>query len=137
MAVSIYIVEDHAFMRAALVDFIEDLPDLQVAGAVETAEEALEQLSNASVDLVLVDVRLPGMDGIQLVDELTGQRSELRCLMLSGHGEEAYVEQALEAGAQGYLVKGNPDEIPEAIDRVLGGGAYFSESLRDGRVSER
>lgn len=137
MSTRIYIVEDHKIMRGALVQFIEDMPELEVAGAVETAEEALAQLDGEDVDLVLVDTRLPGMNGIELVGELKRRWPELRCLMLSGHSENTYYERALEAGAQGYVLKGDPDEIPAAIERVLGGGVYFSEPLQDGGPFER
>lgn len=133
MATSIYIVEDHTFMRQALVDFIEDVPDFHVHGAVETAEEALAELNGeaTTIDLVFIDTRLPGMDGIELVGELTRRWPTLRCLMLSGHGENSYVDRALKAGAQGYVLKGNPDEIPEAIRRVLDGESYLSAALKN------
>ena len=129
MLTTIYIVEDHAVMRGALVDFIKSTPDFAVAGAVETAEEALDELERTTVDLVLVDTRLPGMDGIELVGELTRQYPKLLCIMLSGHSDRTYVKRALEAGAQGYVLKGNPDEIPEAIQCVLDGDTYCSEPL--------
>lgn len=137
MATCIYVVEDHAVMRRALIDFIEDLSNFDVMGAAESAEEALAELDGSAVDLVLVDTRLPGMDGIELVGELTSRWPRLRCLMLSGHGEDTYVDRAVEAGARGYILKGDPDEIPDAMQRVLDGGVYFSEPLRNGRIPER
>lgn len=130
MAIRIYIIEDHAVMRRALVDFLEDLPDFEVQGAASTAEDALDALNDTPVDLVLVDTRLPGISGIELVGELTRRHPELRCVMLSGHGERIYVDRAMEAGAQGYVLKGNPDEIPEAIRRAQAGDVYLSTQLR-------
>ena len=126
MPTSIYIVEDHEFMRRSLAQFIGGLPDLTVAGTAGSAKEALGQLGEAAVELVLIDTRLPDMNGIELVEELRKRWPRLRCLILSGHGETHYVERAMKAGAQGYVLKGNPNEIPEAIRRVLGGEVYIS-----------
>lgn len=124
----IYIVEDHGVMRRALGEFISNETNLILEGAGESGEQALEELT-PEVDLVLVDTRLPEMNGIALIEELKRLRPDLKCLMLSGHDEETYVEQALDAGACGYVVKGNPDEIPVAIQHVLNGEVYLSETL--------
>jgi DNA-binding NarL/FixJ family response regulator len=70
------------------------------------------------------------MGGIELVAALREQRPEMRCLILSGHNEKSYVQRALAAGAQGYLLKGEPAEIENAITRVLSGEQYLSASLR-------
>ena len=138
MTARIYIVEDHALMRRTLTDFIDDLPGFEVAGGAETAEQALEELDElgegaaraGAVDLVLVDTRLPGVSGIELVRALKERWPAIRCLMLSGHEERTYIDQALEAGAQGYVLKGKSEEIPEAIRRVLGGDVYLSAALQ-------
>lgn len=129
--VRVYLVEDSEFMRGILIDFMEDLLDYEVKGVAATAEEAQEQLDGNAVDVVLVDTALPGMDGIELVGKLLERWPELRCLMYSGHAEAFYVERALEAGARGYLLKGNPDEISEAVRVTLEGGTYLSASLKN------
>lgn len=130
MAANIYLIEDHPLMQRMMAEFINRMPDLQMCGMAATAQEALAQLPTATVDLVLVDVSLPDMDGIHLVSELHEQQPALRCLMLSGHQEQGYVQRALAAGARGYLAKGNPLELVNAIQRVLQGEIYLSESLR-------
>ncbi|MBX3012271.1 MAG: response regulator transcription factor [Caldilineaceae bacterium] len=129
MATKLYIVEDHPLMQRMLRERIDRLPNLQVIGVAATAEEALTQLATLEVDLVLVDVSLPGMNGIDLVRALLLQRPGLLCLMLSGHQESSYVQRALAAGARGYLAKGNPPELGEAIPQILQGGTYLSSSL--------
>jgi DNA-binding NarL/FixJ family response regulator len=83
-----------------------------------------------NVDLVLVDVSLPNMSGIELVAMIRQQMPQLRCLMLSGHNELEYVRRALAAGAWGYVTKGNPRVLLEAIQDVLAGETYLSEELR-------
>lgn len=130
MQANIYLVEDHPLMLRMTSEFINRMPDLQVCGTAATAQDALTHLPTAAVDLVLVDVSLPDMDGIHLVSELRSRRPDLRCLMLSGHQEQSYVERALAVGACGYIAKGNPLELVDAIRRVLKGESYLSQALR-------
>lgn len=130
MTANIYLIEDHPLMQRMISEFIKRMPDLQVCGMAATAQEALAQLPSLAADLVLVDVSLPDMDGIHLVSELLEQQPTLYCLMLSGHQEHSYVQRALAVGARGYLAKGNPLELINAIQRVLHGELYLSESLR-------
>ena len=130
MGCRIYIVEDHVLMRDVLSEFIEGVPALDLCGAATTAEEALERMGQANPDLALIDVSLPRMSGIDLVRELHQRQPELPCVMLSGHQEVTYVERALEAGARGYVLKGDPFEIPRAIQCVLNGGTYLSGTMR-------
>lgn len=126
----IFIVEDHPLMRSMLKEFIEALPDLEVCGATRTGEEALEHLAIASADLVLIDVSLPKMSGIELVGEVKQRWPHLPCLMLTGHQEITYVERAVAAGASGYVIKGEPLDLYEALDHVREGKAYLSHSVR-------
>ena len=140
MAARIFIVEDHAFMRRTLADYVQDLPDYEVIGMAETAEETLEAFGSEEgggnpVDLVLVDTRLPGASGIELVRALKQKWPDIHCLMLSGHEERAYVDRALDAGAQGYVLKGKSEEIPEAIEHVLNGRTYLSAALQEQRAA--
>lgn len=130
MAANIYIVEDHPLMQRMLREVVNRLPNLYVSGVAASAQEALEQIPPTGIDLVLVDVSLPDLNGIELVRALHAQQPALPCLMLSGHQESSYVQRALAAGARGYIAKGNPLELRDAIEHVLQGGTYLSESLR-------
>ncbi|MBS0431128.1 MAG: response regulator transcription factor [Proteobacteria bacterium] len=121
MGHSVYIVEDHPRMRDVLREWIAALPGLTVCGAAECAETALRELATTKADLVLVDMSLPGMDGTELVAALRERHPDIRCLILSGHDEARYVQRALAAGAQGYLLKDRPAEIEKAITTVLAG----------------
>lgn len=130
MQARILVVEDNKVMRQALGQYLEDQPDLTMVAATETAEEALEYLDRSGVpDLVLADTRLPGMSGIDLVRRLQSIQPDLPCLMYSGHDETRYVEEALDAGAKGYLIKGDPDQLSKAIEQVLAGNEYIDEKL--------
>jgi len=130
MPANIYLIEDHPLMQRMTCEFINRMADLHVCGTAATAQAALDQLLTLTVDLVIVDVSLPDMDGIHLVSAIHSKQPTLRCLMLSGHQEQSYVERALAVGARGYIAKGNPLELIDAIRRVLKGEIYLSEALR-------
>jgi DNA-binding NarL/FixJ family response regulator len=130
---SVLVVEDHAVVGRMLARFLRELGEMEVWAVVETGETALEKLAAASdehPDLVLVDVSLPGISGIDLVAELARLYSALPCLMLSAHRDLNYVRQALANGARGYVTKDNPPAIIDAIQCVLNGKIYLSDDMR-------
>ncbi|MEZ4866445.1 MAG: response regulator transcription factor [Caldilineaceae bacterium] len=127
---SLMLVEDHAVLAQTLTFFLARKSDLAVVATVTSAEAALEALPQTTVDLVLVDVSLPTIDGIELVAILQQRFPELPCLMLSGHDEPRYVRRALAAGARGYVMKNRPTTLIEAVPRVLAGEIYLSDDLR-------
>ncbi|HYE95988.1 MAG TPA: response regulator transcription factor [Rubricoccaceae bacterium] len=131
MAGRIYIIEDHPLIRQVVTELIEETEGLEVAGVASTAEEALEALAASAADLVLIDMSLPRMNGSELASEVLARWPGLRCVMLSGHTGAPYVKRALDAGVRGYVVKGDPEELVEAIRRVLGGEVYLSEPVRN------
>lgn len=130
MADKIYIVEDHPAVREALCAFLERVPGLAVCGLAGSGEEALEDRTTRGADLALIDLSLPGMTGADLVRMLTARTPSLRCLMLSARSEPTAVRTALAAGACGYVVKDDPDELVHAIRWVVNEGTYLSASIR-------
>lgn len=126
----VYLVEDHPLLRITLADFLCTASDLDLCGTAATAEDALATLDRDRPDVLLVDVSLPGMSGVDLVETVVERWPGLACMMLSGHAQPAHVDRAMNAGARGYILKGNPSEIPDAIRHVLAGGTYLSENLR-------
>ncbi|HET9906986.1 MAG TPA: response regulator transcription factor [Anaerolineales bacterium] len=129
--VSILLVEDHEVFAKALIRALGANQELDVVATAKSAEEALEQLDTVKVDLVLADVSLPHMNGIDLVKELRQKFPHLRCAVLSGHLALDYVQRALDAGANGYMVKDNPAGILEGIQHILDGEVYVSKEVRD------
>lgn len=128
---SIFLVEDHAIVAKALTRLLHKRGNLDVVAVAETAEKTLEQLPEHKVDIVLVDVSLPRISGIDLVSQIHKKYPDLPCLMLSGHTSAHYVQRSLDAGARGYVIKDNTLGILEGIHRVLEGEIYVSEELRD------
>lgn len=130
MIANIYIVEDHPLMQQTMAEFLNRAPDLHVCGAVSTAQEALAELPTTQTDLVLIDLALPDKSGLELLRSLQHMLPNLRCLMFSSYQDAIYVHQALAAGACGYLFKGEPLELVNAIRQVLNGERYVPESFR-------
>ncbi len=126
----IFIIEDHLIMREVLSDLIKHEPGLEVCGTAETGEAALQQLVAVEADLVLLDLKLPGMNGFDVMQALQVRQPDLPCLILSGYSEMYYVRRAFSVGARGYILKGKPEEILEAIQTVSGGGMYLSAALQ-------
>lgn len=132
----IYIIDDNPDMREVLVMLIEEEKDLEVCGMAETATEALRSLHDLNPDLVIADLSLPGMNGIEFVGCLSKLRPRLRATILSAYTETAYAEQAVAAGAKGYILKGDPVAIIEGIRRVLNGELYVSSMMRTPAIME-
>jgi DNA-binding NarL/FixJ family response regulator len=128
---SILIVEDHAILGKALVRLLTEKVDRVVVDIVSSAEEAIEKLPELQVDMALVDVSLPKMNGIQLVGYLHETYPQLPCLVITGHLIPFYLQRSLEAGARGYVLKDDVAGIVEGVQTVLEGGTYVSKALRD------
>lgn len=125
----ILIVEDHDLMREMLREYLETEADLSIDAEAATAQDAIALIERRMPDIVLVDLALPDMSGIELVRILTGQFPELPLAMLSGHREKSHIDGAMDAGARGYILKGGADEIPDAIRSIVGGEQYISPAL--------
>lgn len=125
------LVEDHPLMRETLGRFLGNMAELDLIGAVANGTEALKLCEDREPSLALIDISLPEMSGLELVRELKDRYPQLDCLMLSAHQEIAYIRRALANGAQGYVLKGDPEELLRAVDAVLAGETYLSEPIRD------
>jgi len=128
---TILVIEDHAAFGKALVRLLNGKADLEVVGVIQSGEEALEKLRDLDVDLLLIDVSLPKMNGIQVVSKIREKFPGIQCLMLSGHLTPVYVKRALEAGARGYVLKDDIQGVLEGVDSVLKGEVYVSRALRE------
>lgn len=132
MKARIFILEDHPVMRRGYRTLINGEIDLEVCGEAETASEALERIPQISPDLVIADISLEGMNGIEFVKRLQTEQPGLEVLVVSMHEESLYAERALQAGAAGYLMKKEAEsQVIPAIRQVLGGRYYVSDRIQD------
>ena len=132
LTTKILLVDDHPLLRTGLALTLDDEPDFQVVGQAADAEEALDVVDRLDPDLVVVDLSLPGMGGLELVKHLQTIRPQTRTLVVSRHDESLYAERAVRAGARGYVSKLEAGEkIVEAVRAVIRGGIYLSEDVKD------
>ena len=128
--IRLFLVDDHPLVRDGLRARLGPLPTLEIVGEAGSAAEALEAIPQARPDLVLADVGMKGMSGIELASLLQDRQPEVRVLMLSMYDNPEYVQQALQAGARGYVLKDAPAaEIVAAIEAVAAGGTFLSSAV--------
>jgi len=131
------IADDHRVVRDGIRYMLADAAGIEIAGEASTGEELIELLETDPVDVVLLDVRMPGMNGFEVLERLQEDLSQVRVLMLSMHDAPGYVRRAIELGAAGYLLKSaSRDEVLAAIDAVIEGGAYVQGELVQPLVNE-
>lgn len=117
--VRLFLVEDHDIMRQTLSKMLDSEEDFIVCGQAASGEEALLLLPEARADLVLIDISLSGMDGLELLQQVQARWPALPCLILSGHAESVYGQQARAAGALAYIDKRHVRKIVPSIRQAL------------------
>lgn len=135
--IKILIADDHAVVREGLKQIISEVSDMVVAGEAKNGLEAIKKASENVYDVVLLDIAMPGKNGLDVLKKLKSKNPKLPVLMLSVHPEEQYAIRAFRAGASGYLTKESaPEELVRAIRRISMGGKYLSASLAEKLVIE-
>lgn len=128
--IRVLIVDDHTMVRLGLERLLESYGDIEVVGSASSGEQALQLTSTASPQVVLMDMAMPGMDGIDTTRRLVALHPDVFVIALSTHNDPRQVVGALDAGAHGYLVKDvEPDVLVAGIRSVLDGGAPLSPSV--------
>lgn len=130
MALRIIIVEDHPLMQKGMEMTLAAESDMEVVGMASTGEEALALAEKVRPDLAVVDISLPGMNGLELISRLRSLYIDLRILVVSRHEEDLFAERAVRAGAQGYIMKMDAgDQVVDAVRKIAGGGVYLSDKI--------
>jgi DNA-binding NarL/FixJ family response regulator len=128
--IRVLIVDDHPVVRAGLASLLRRQVGLKLAGAAHSAEEAIEILKRTSVEVMLLDLRMPSINGIDLLNILKTNEHQPKVIILSSYEYEEEIYQAIKAGARGYLSKNAPrEEIVVAIETVVAGGTFFPERI--------
>ena len=134
----IFIVDDHPLVRDGLKRLIEREADLIVVGEAGDSSSALLKIKATQPELILIDIHLPGLSGIDLTTTLLSHDAQLLILILSMSEESLHADRVLKAGAKGYVMKDKAVAlVVTAIRKVLSGGIYLSESMRDNFLSQR
>jgi len=130
--IRVLIADDHTIVREGLKQILLETDDIVPVDEAGNGHEVLEKVAKNNLDLVLLDISMPGMNGLDVLKQLKMSKPDLTVLVLSMHPEEQYAVRLLKAGAAGYLTKDNaPDELISAIRRVSAGRKYISPSLAE------
>jgi len=130
--IRILIVDDHAIIREGLMRIIQSEKDMEVAGSVKNASEAINELSGHPVDVVILDVNMPGRSGLDIIKDIKKLQPKAAVLMLSMYSEERFAIRALKAGASGYLTKDMAtEEVITAIRIIHSGRRYITATLAE------
>jgi DNA-binding NarL/FixJ family response regulator len=128
----VLIADDHPIVRRGLKQILEDAGNIRSIDEAESGQEVLDKITKANFDVVLLDISMPGMSGLECLETAKKLKPSLPILILSMYPEEEYAIRALKAGASGYLTKKSaPEELTTAIRKISRGERYISPSLAD------
>ena len=130
MPTRVLLVDDHAMIRQGLCSLLEKQPDIEVVGSVENGRKAVDTARELAPDLVIMDISMPNLNGIDATRKIIGEMGDVKVIALSIHSSRHFVAEMLKAGASGYILKECLfDELVEAIKTVLNGGTYLSPKI--------
>src|SRR4030042_2893124 len=128
----ILIADDHPIVRKGLKQILSEEPDMGTFGEAQNSQEVLELVRKQDWDIVVLDIKMPGRGGLDILKELKQGRPKLPVLILSVHPEDQYAVRSLKAHASGYMTKDSaPEELVKAIRKILRGGKYISSTLAE------
>jgi DNA-binding NarL/FixJ family response regulator len=126
----VLLADDHHLVRAGIRALLESLPDVEIVAEAGDGQQALLALTRTKPDIALIDISMPGLNGLELAARASREVPETRVVILSVHGDASHVAQALRVGAKGYLVKdAAADELPVLIRSVMRGETYLSPGI--------
>jgi two-component system nitrate/nitrite response regulator NarL len=128
--IRVVLADDHVFVRDGIKSLLENEANIEVVGEATDGVEAIKIVDVAKPDLLILDIRMPNLTGIEVVEKLRSQNNLVKIVMLSMHESEEYVLKSIRAGADGYLLKGSSkEEFLKAVHTVANGGKYFSGDI--------
>lgn len=127
----VIIVDDHPMVAEGIEAILETYDDLEVAAVLTNGQEAIDKVESLNPDVMLLDLNMPGVNGLSATEIILERRPETRILILSMHDSPEYISSALDHGAKGYVLKDVPtEEIKTAIDTLMAGGEYLCTGAR-------
>ncbi|MDO9419330.1 MAG: response regulator transcription factor [Herminiimonas sp.] len=135
--IQVLIADDHAIIRDGLKQIISFVPNMEVAGEAGDGEEVLQKIRSLKVDVLVLDMSMPGKSGIALIQQITAIKPEMPILVLSMHQESQYAVQAMRAGASGYITKNTASsQLIDGIRKVAEGGTFVSPGISDKLIKQ-
>jgi len=130
--IKVLLADDHSIVRAGLRRIVEESGDMVVVAEAADGQEAIQQAHETMPDVAVIDISMPGMDGLEVLSQLHSYYAKLPILILTMHEEEQYVIRAIGAGAMGYITKRSaPEQLVKAIRKVYAGGRYLTEEAAE------
>jgi two-component system, NarL family, invasion response regulator UvrY len=130
--IKVLLADDHDIVRAGLRRIVEESGDMEVVAEAADGREAVQQALTKTPDVAVIDLSMPGMDGLEVISYLKSVYPKLPILILTMHAEEQFVVRAIEAGAMGYITKrAAPDQLVKAIRKLHAGGRYLSDAAAE------
>ncbi len=130
--IRVLIADDHPLARRGLRDIFEDEADITIGAEAENGQEVLKAVREGRWDVLVLDLSMPGLSGLDLLKQLKSEKPGLPVLVVTMHPEKRYAVRALRAGASGYLTKGSPpEELIAAVRKLAAGGKYASSTLTE------
>lgn len=130
--IHILLVDDHRIVREGLASMLSTQPDMQIMGEAATGEEALALIERQQPDIVLLDLEMPGLNGVHVLERLHEAFPTVRSIVLTAYGSEELILDAVRAGAKGYLLKGaGLDEVLRAVRVVAAGGSLLEPAITE------
>ena len=135
--IRVVLADDHVFVRDGIKSLLENEANIEVVGEAIDGADAFEVVAESKPDLLIVDIRMPNLTGIEVVEKLRSENNDVKIIMLSMHESEEYVLKSIKAGADGYLLKGSSkEEFLKALHNVAAGGKYFSGDISSILISQ-
>ena len=129
-AIRVLLVDDHAVVRAGFKTLLENQGDIDVVAEAKNGESACRQFADKVPDIVIMDLSLPGIGGLEAIRRIMARQNDARVLVFSMHEDTAFVEKALQAGARGYIGKSSaPVVLVEAVRQIAGGNVYIDPDI--------
>jgi len=130
--IKILLADDHVIVRSGVRRIVEDAGDMEVVAEAADGREAIQQVHRTRPDVAVVDISMPGLDGLEVISQLRHYYPKLPILILTMHEEEQYVVRAIAAGANGYITKRSaPEQLVNAIRKLHAGGRYLSDTAAE------
>ncbi|MEO9965131.1 MAG: response regulator transcription factor [Reichenbachiella sp.] len=128
--ISILVVDDHSLVREGVITMLSIYDDFEIIGEAESGEEALQKIATQAPDVVLLDINMPGMNGIETAKKIGEDHKEVKIIILSMEVTQDHISEAIKAGVAGYLAKDTKKDIlAEAIRKVMQGEQYFGQKI--------
>lgn len=130
--INVFVVDDHQIFLDGIVSLLDDEPNIRITGTAHNGKQALERLKNVSADVVLMDINMPEMDGIEATKKLKITHPDIKVLMLTMHSEPRFIKECLEIGAKGYVMKNiSKDDLLKAIETVYQDKSYLDQDSQE------